>query len=33
VETSEVLIDLFENIEKAEDYHNKIKKKLEREAG
>ena len=31
VETSEVLLELFSNFEKAEDYHNKIKK-LEREA-
>lgn len=31
VETSEVLVELFSNFEKAEDYHNKIKK-LEREA-
>ncbi len=31
VETSEVLVELFLNFEKAEDYHNKIKK-LEREA-
>ncbi len=31
VETSEVLVDLFENFEKPEDYHNKITK-LEREA-
>ncbi len=31
VETSEVLVELFSNFEKAEDYHNKIKN-LEREA-
>ncbi len=31
VETSQVLVELFSNFEKAEDYHNKIKK-LEREA-
>ena len=31
VETSRVLVELFSNFEKAEDYHNKIKK-LEREA-
>ena len=31
VETSEVLVELFSNFEKAEDYHNKIKK-LERVA-
>jgi len=30
-ETSQVLVELFSNFEKAEDYHNKIKK-LEREA-
>ena len=31
VDTSEVLVELFSNFEKAEDYHNKIKN-LEREA-
>ena len=31
VETSQVLVELFSNFEKAEDYHNKIKT-LEREA-
>lgn len=31
VETSQVLVELFSNFEKAEDYHNNIKK-LEREA-
>ena len=31
VETSQVLVELFSNFEKAEDYHNKIKA-LEREA-